>query len=204
MQVLRDLHSWIMCNPIRIKEPCLCCRKAIQIGNTIAECEYCDSIIHSGCFSASQFALVNDKWACKECELKVIPRYNPFKNWNEQSDESDPKPYESYCGSDMAKLSSILEKCRPYTIKELNDILPNISDSEKILSSFFLNIDGNFTNFDHLQVLLKSISHSFSAIGLAETNICPQECAPYIMPGYVPFYQSSREGKKVEQELQYT
>ena len=185
-----------MCNPRMNKEPCGICSKPLKIGNILVECEFCDSIVHSDCYSTSEFALINDKWACKNCEPKIVPRYNPFKNWTEQ----DSKHYDSDCGGDMTKLSNILDKCKPYTILELNNMLPNIIPTDSnlfsILSSFFLNIDGNFTNFDTLQVILKSISHSFSVIGLAETNIGPNECDPYIIPGYQSFYQNKREGKK--------
>ena len=66
----------------------------------------------------------------------------------------------------------------------------------KLLSSFFLNIDGNSTNFNHLLVILKSISYKFKAIGLAETNTSPQESKPFSIPEYVAHYQDTREGKK--------
>ena len=69
------------------------------------------------------------------------------------------------------------------------------STSNELLSSFFLNIDGNKTNFDQLLVLLKSINHQFSAIGLAETNIGPDMSSLYCMPGYTAFYQNIRENK---------
>ena len=69
-------------------------------------------------------------------------------------------------------------------------------DISNLLSSFFLNIDGNFTNFDHLLAILKSIKHDFKAIGLAETNTDIEASSPFQIPNYIPFYQKTREGKK--------
>ena len=100
----------------------------------------------------------------------------------------------------MIQLSSILDKCSAYTIQSLNDKLNDLKPKDtpiaNTLSSFFLNIDENLSNFDHLQVILKGIDHTFSAIGLAETNIGPNASSPFIIPGYTSFYQDTREGKK--------
>ena len=63
------------------------------------------------------------------------------------------------------------------------------------LSTLFINIDGCLTNFDHLLVILKSINHTFSAIGIAETNIGPNSAKPYVIPGYNSFYQEITEDK---------
>ena len=181
------------------KEPCVCCDKPLNIGQSIAECEYCDSVIHSCCFSKSKFVLINEKWACKKCEPKVLCRYNPFNDWVGNENESE-KHYNDDCGSDMSKLSSILNSCQSYTIKEFNSTIHDITKSNDKcsfqLSSYFLNIDGVFTNFDQNLVILKGINHTFSAIGLAETNIGPNESAAYIIPGYTAFYQNARDGKQ--------
>ena len=175
------------------KEPCGCCGKTLNIGNTIAECDFCDCIIHAKCFSMSKYSEINGKWACNSCQLSILPRYNPFENWSTETE----KHYDSDCGTDMSHLSSILDNCMPYTLISLNSTISNTTSlSKNILSSFFLNIDGNPTNFDHLQVILKSINHQFSAIGLAETNIGPNESTPYILPGYQSYYQKTREGKQ--------
>ena len=105
------------------------------------------------------------------------------------------------CGSDAIHISNILNNCMPHTLESLNDTLnkPNmleLSEKNNLLSSFFLNVDGNSTNFNHLLAILKGINHSFSAIGVAETNTGPNSCSPYCIPNYTPFYQNTREGKQ--------
>ena len=96
----------------------------------------------------------------------------------------------------------MLGQCKSYTFNKLNHQINHISHIEEsdtpsldLLSTFFLNIDGNQTNFDHLLCILKGINHSFSAIGLAETNIEPDSSMPYTMHGFTSFYQKTREGK---------
>ena len=179
------------------KETCCCCNKSLNIDHAFLECESCNAIIHSKCFSYSKFQVVNDNWVCQPCQSKIAPRYNPFKKW--ANSETD-KHYENDCGNDMIQLSGILDKCNMFTIQSLNDKLNDLTPRDalvnNILSSFFLNIDGNFSNFDHLQVILKGIAHTFSAIGLAETNLGPKASAPFILPGYTSYYQEIREDKK--------
>ena len=162
------------------------------------ECENCNVIIHSKCFSNSKFQLTNEKWTCEDCKAKIVPRYyNPFKKWS--TTDSD-KHYENDCGTDMIQISRILDKCNTFTIQSLNDKLDDLNPKDalvsNILSSLFLNIDGSFSNFDHFQVILKGISHKFSAIGLAETNIGPNSSSPYIIPDYTSYYQEINKVKK--------
>ena len=103
---------------------------------------------------------------------------------------------------DAIDISYIFEKCKSYSIESLNLSLAENPDFNKeaelnnIMSSFFLNVDGNHTNFNHLLAILKSINHNFKAIGLAEPNTGPNTCQPYIIPNYKSFYQNTREGKK--------
>ena len=97
-------------------------------------------------------------------------------------------------------MSHILNSCKSYNTKSLNLAINSVFDEtgvkpEHITSSFFLNIDGNSTNFDHFLVLLKGISHKFKAIGLAETNTGPNNSKPFQIPSYKQYYQHTREGK---------
>ena len=53
----------------------------------------------------------------------------------------------------------------------------------------FLNIDGNKTNFDAFAVDVHRMEHKFSIIGLAETNIDPENKDLYFLDDYTSFYQ---------------
>ena len=63
------------------------------------------------------------------------------------------------------------------------------------LSSLFLNIDGNKSNFDSFAVNIRRIWHKFSVIGLAETNVDPQNKDLFRLDGYNSFYQDIQPGK---------
>ena len=94
-------------------------------------------------------------------------------------------------------MSSLLSQCKSHDISTLNSSLESITKStECIMSSLFFNIDGNYTNFDHFSVILKSINHKFSAIGLAETNTDPETASTFVLPGYTSFYQKTRKNKR--------
>ena len=66
----------------------------------------------------------------------------------------------------------------------------------QMLSTMFLNIDGNLTNFDQLSAELNCFKHKFTAIGLAETNTQSQASSMYKIPHYNELYQEPREGKQ--------
>ena len=53
-----------------------------------------------------------------------------------------------------------------------------------LFSSYFVNIDGNHTNFDEFSIELHELKHTFSVIGLAETNCNPCHKNLYHLPGY--------------------
>ena len=56
---------------------------------------------------------------------------------------------------------------------------------------YFLNIDGNASNFDQFIAELQLLNHQFPVIALAETNI--EECNKnlYQIDGYRSIYQSN-------------
>jgi hypothetical protein len=87
-------------------------------------------------------------------------------------------------------MSDILENCQSFSINHLNsqNILP--ANESNYISTFFLNIDGNSTNFDCFTVQLSSIKHKFSVIGLAETNTDPTNGNLYQINEYSSLYQS--------------
>ena len=63
------------------------------------------------------------------------------------------------------------------------------------LSTMFLNIDGNKSNFDEFVVLTKQLENKISVIGLAETNTSPELKNLYPLEGYNSFYQEPKAGK---------
>ena len=85
-------------------------------------------------------------------------------------------------------MSTILEECSSYTIGQLNSgILP--PNQEDFLSTAFLNIDGNSSNFDSFAVQMSKIDHKFSIIGLAETNTDPVNSCLFKLKDYSSCYQ---------------
>ena len=112
----------------------------------------------------------------------------------------------------IQKISEILNNCKSYAVDELNKVIQQLTPSfpanlnaisttpQKSLnsthfSSYFINIDGNTTNFDNLLVELKRIDHKFSVIGIAETNTDKPLQDLFQIPGYNCFYQATFEGK---------
>ena len=182
-----------MCKPLA-KELCTECYKPINTGQSVIECEFCGLIFHSKCINYSE----NESWACSCCQPKVIPKYNPFKNWAEAKSDSAS---DADCGQDAIEIGKILENCDSHTMAELNKKIESSYLLEELIhdnifSSLFFNIDGNFTNFNHFLAILKGIKHDFGVIGLAETNNGPDTSSLYTIPNYTAFYQHVREDKK--------
>ena len=153
--------------------------------------------VHSKCLRRSKFINNCSKWFCENCHEQLTPRYNPFSNW---SGTESSKHFSDDCGDDALKISKTLDRCESFNTKSLNSkILSITSDSSlhnsDLIPTFFLNIDGNPTNFDHLLVILKALGHNFSSIGIAETNIGPESSHAYTIPGYKSYYQQPRYGK---------
>ena len=86
--------------------------------------------------------------------------------------------------------SKVLEQCKEFNISELKNI------KSGGYSSLFYNIGGNSTNFDKFVTEIKCIDHSFSVIGLAETNIDQMRSDLYKIDNYQCFYSPKLEGKK--------
>ena len=111
----------------------------------------------------------------------------------------------------LQQISNVLNSCQSYTVKELNmaiQQLPtacsppstqpcssNMSNSTTQFSTYFVNIDGNASNFDTLLAELHRIKHKFSIIGIAETNTDEPLHKLYNIPGYNSFYQNTLEDK---------
>ena len=190
-----------MCNLIA-KETCTQCHKYINVGQPITECHNCNIVFHTKCITSCNLTYnINGLPICNSCNESCIPRYNPFISFSEI--DSD-KPFNNHCGNDFIQMSKMLNSCMSYTIDSLNKAIKSqfnepddtAFQSSMSLSSIFLNIDGNFTNFNHFQAILKGIQHEFLAIGLAETNTNPNTSSLYSLPNYTPFYQKTRCDKK--------
>ena len=88
---------------------------------------------------------------------------------------------------DTLRMSTILDQCKSHTISEINTSLEeNLVNNSSI---YFLNIDGNKSNFNNLSAEIARFSQQFYFIGLAETNVGSDAGSVYIIPGYEPFYQ---------------
>ena len=172
------------------KEVCCCCFKYINIGQSVTECSDCNCVIHTKCFKSSKFAIINDSCYCQNCKAIIAIRYNPYNCVIESIINDD----ESYDLTDFNIKSTILENCTSYTVNDFNKI--EDTNFKNNLSTFFLNIDGNQSNFDSLTVELHRYKHKFSIIGIAETNCDSSQSNVYHMPNYNSFYQDTQPGKK--------
>ena len=170
------------------KENCGYCHKYINIGQSICECHKCNCVIHTKCYKMSTFDKINNNFFCENCKTEVVVRYNPYKISIEY-DEENVSTVET-----LQKMSDTLENCKSYTVEDVNN-LPSKNFVENI-SSFFLNLDGNQTNFDNVIVELEQFCNKFSIIGLAETNTDPSISNVYSIPEYNSFYQEIQPGKK--------
>jgi hypothetical protein len=176
------------------KELCSHCQKCINTSQSVTECEKCSCIIHTKCYKYSKFKKVNDNEYCEPCSKLIHAKYNPYKFVEcRDGDDDDDSDYDAgYL--EMKKVSSVLEYCTPHTNNTFNQIEAKVF--EKNISMYFLNIDGNQTNFDELIVEMHQYKHKFSVIGLAETNVDPSISNTYQIPGYYSFYQATQTGKK--------
>ena len=193
------LHHSSMMNKLN-KELCNCCSKPISIRQSIAECSSCDTIIHGKCFNASNFFFVQNMFICSSCNessTKTL-KYNPFTSL--YTDSESTKFYEiepSDVIDSTKKISNILDNCSLCSTQDVNQLFCCNTDrpSSDKFSSYFLNVDGNKTNFDKLVCELETFTEKFSVIGLAETNVDPSLKSLYEIPGYTRYYQSVTESK---------
>ena len=146
------------------------------------------------------------------CSLEFVPRYNPFEKMlnTEQSD----KFYENdFTGEDatIEKISNVLNLCKSFKAQDFNSTIEQLQPTKPLrnlpnkqhpplnktmqFSSYFINIDGNATNFNTLLTELSRLNHKFSVIGIAETNTDRPLQDLYRIPGYNGFYQNTISGK---------
>lgn len=157
------------------KEVCSVCIKNISIGSVSAVCHECDKICHIKCSKKASYRCFRGKLYCPSCLIaNDIIRYNPFydilEGENDKFFEDEPAEYIK----SIQDLSEILENCKDYSKKSFSDLIvqtnAELTENNFIFSTYFLNIDGNNTNFDQLSSELSMLSHKFSIVAIAETN----------------------------------
>ena len=178
------------------RQICEHCCKQIYTHNPVIACPTCPLIIHSKCVANGNFIIGDgsggcSKWYCKDCyETQGIKRYNPFF----ECIEMDPmhRNDDEAANNNMEcilEISTMLQNCNPYSIEELNSKVR--CDTANQFSTFFLNIDGNATNFDQFVAELQLYQTTFSVIALAETNIDQCNGNMYQIDNYQSIYQSN-------------
>ena len=182
---------------------CFKCHGSIDIIENAIECNNCKCKYHKTC-SKKQTSLYRHNANCNQClkSLDII-KYNPFYDTLKTSADNANKPYLSNVISHdtietLSSLSMLLENCTTESIESLNKNFnsPNEQKHEKLVSSKFLNINGNARNFDTLATSLQAIHLKFSTIGIAETKIDPSAQCTYQIPNYNSIYQNKMSGKK--------
>ena len=182
-----------------LREVCGFCTKQIFIGQPTTICKCCDLIFHGGCSKAANIRLFRGHPYCMSCTVKNdnLIRYNPFYNLfdNQYSDkfyENEPIEFVE-C---LERASNILENCKSYNTQSFSNNVISKVNTATCFSTFFLNIDGNKSNFDQLVADMNALNHEFSVIGLAETNINSEHKELYqISNKYSSIYQSGLENK---------
>ena len=178
------------------KEVCSCCFKYISLGQSITECEKCDTVIHTKCYKTSNFLITSNQTFCGGCVALKQSQYNPFLSiLNNHSRDNDTHSYDQELPEVFDSLhtaSHILEKCSSFCTSEFNSLLTKTNAD---FSSLFFNIDGNKTNFDEFAAYLSTLHKEMSIIGLAETNINPSNKCLYPITNYTSFYQENMAGK---------
>ena len=181
------------------REVCGECNKGIFCGQNYVICNKCDLIQHGKC-SSKIFQTFRQNWYCISCLTKyTILRYNPFYDLINNADSSDhfyDSEPEEFVQS-LENISNILENSKSFSHSELiNEINDKKLLESSILSTYFLNIDGNNTNFEYFVVEINHYKNcNFSIIGLAETNTNPDEKALFDIEGYESVYQQKLDGK---------
>ena len=132
---------------------------------------------------------------CSKCSKSDERRYNPFKTLPHPHpslihDIDDPKFYDddpSAVPDSIIQSSKILEQCKSFSTTQINEVFNETNTTT--FASYFLNIDGNNSNFDHFAAEISRFDGKFSAIGVAETNTSPSLSHLYQISHYTSYYQ---------------
>ena len=177
------------------KEVCGYCTKNINIGQFTLECESCTDIIHAKCYSLSNYKNIDNMWLCSLCCADYRPRYNPFLALHNDGPNSIPED----TISSLQNITQLLNTCKSHSTKDFNNLLSEVSPPQpnsSLFSTYFLNIDGNLSNFNSLTTELHRLEHTFSVIGLAETNCKPENKDLYNLSNYTSFYQKNMQNQE--------
>ena len=175
-----------------IKNKCEECQKFLLIHHKIISCKTCQKIVHSHCAKTIfKYNHLQACWQCKSCISSVITKYNPFSTIS--YDHYDPVNLAEI--EDITEMSNIIDSCKRYDVKKFKDFMGSVNKSAQNISCMFNNIDGNATNFDSLVGEIAQYQHSYSVIGIAETNVQAEEGVLYQIPGYQPEYNDKIPGK---------
>ena len=175
-----------------IKNRCEGCSKFILTHQKIASCETCEKIVHSHCaVKLFNFDNIASSWGCRDCLSKNPQRYNPFATIS--YDKHDPVHLDEF--EDVIEMKKIFESCNNYSPQSFAQLIKNCDANKQKFTALFNNIDGNASNFDTLLVDITRYKHSFSVIGIAETNTNADCKDLYKIPGYQSEYNGKIDGK---------
>ena len=189
------------------KEVCELCNTSIQVGQPTVVCSKCDKIFHGKCAKSRNFTVNNRNVYCNQCMTHHdLIRYNPFielLNGEEDSEKFYNSDSPDFTDS-LQNISDVLSDCRSYSKIDFSQFVQTVQNTSQvskgvnaIFSTFFLNIDGNCSNFDQLVSEIHGLNHEFSVNGLAETNIDAEDKDLYkISDEYTSVYQSKLANKK--------
>ena len=182
---------------------CYDCGRNINQASNVITCHSCAINFHQRCSKTSTSIFRNNSHCLKCIKSRDIIRYNSYFDSLKHSLQDCDKPYlqnqiPRNSIEALSLLNAILEDCTNKSIDQfkcLEKSFPKDRESLNPILCQFLNIDGKLKNFDTLVTMLKSISHEFSIIALAETNIDPEVKEPYLIPNYASVYQRKKAGK---------
>ena len=131
------------------KETCTACNKNVNIGQKLCICQICNKIVHAKCYVDSKFKFKKGNMYCESCyndQFFHELRYNRFKlttskNESDKFYDLEPSEYDPI----IIEISSVLKKCKLNTVKTFKNSCESLTSN---FSTYFLNIDGNYTNFD--------------------------------------------------------
>ena len=179
-------------NPTIIKSKCEGCNKNLLTHNKIMTCASCNKIVHAKCsYRCFEYNQTTDCWQCTTCITSSPPKYNPFSSIT--YDRHDPVHLDEL--EDINEIRKILDSCKTYNAKNFKNLIDLHNHEGKYPSAVFNNIDGNASNFDGFVAEISQFKHSFSFIGLAETNIDQDLKDLYKIPGYVSEYNKKMPEK---------
>ena len=169
---------------------CEVCQGNLLLHHKIIQCLSCEKIIHSKC-SSNDFVFnhLENRWQCQTCMSNKTLRYNPFSTLSHN--KYDPVDMENI--DDLTEISNILQSCGDYDFKTFNALKTNSSTT----SVLFNNIDGNATNFDMFESHISRLDHSFSVIGIAETNT-PSYLPRLVCRGHIKFWSHIKFCQRLE------